>query len=157
MTEEQNEPQQETEQKSKTHRGRVKWFNPAYGHGFIYKIDEKDDEGNMKESFVYYSNINSGLGYKILTMGEYVEFEEAPCPNRKDGQLQAVNVRGINGGMLFNEYNICNNRSKIVTNYNGTMSKGNDNMYYYYNNKGGGKKGYNKGYNNKGKGKGKHM
>lgn len=47
-------------------RGRVKWFNNEKGYGFI---DYKENE----DIFVHYSAINQD-GFKILTEGQYVEF-----------------------------------------------------------------------------------
>ena len=48
-------------------RGKVKWFNPAKGYGFIGREDGTD-------VFVHYSAIQS-QGYKDLREGEEVEFE----------------------------------------------------------------------------------
>ena len=47
--------------------GRVKWFNPRKGYGFIATPDGRD-------VFVHYSNI-SGDGYRTLAEGELVTFE----------------------------------------------------------------------------------
>ena len=49
--------------------GTVKWFNDAKGYGFI-----TPDEG-VKDLFVHHSNI-TGAGFKSLTEGARVEFEE---------------------------------------------------------------------------------
>ena len=47
--------------------GKVKWFNPRKGYGFIATEDGRD-------IFVHYSSI-SGDGYKTLTEGDDVTFE----------------------------------------------------------------------------------
>ena len=50
--------------------GTVKWFNDAKGYGFI-----TPDAGG-KDVFVHFSAI-AGDGFKTLTEGAKVEFEEA--------------------------------------------------------------------------------
>ena len=47
--------------------GKVKWFNPRKGYGFIATPDGRD-------IFVRYSSI-SGDGYKTLTEGDAVTFD----------------------------------------------------------------------------------
>ena len=62
--------------------GTVKWFNDAKGYGFIAPSDGSADV------FVHHSNI-TGDGFKSLTEGDTVEFEE------RAGQKgpEAVSVR----------------------------------------------------------------
>ncbi|HOA35033.1 MAG TPA: cold-shock protein [Bacillota bacterium] len=48
-------------------QGRVKWFNPQKGYGFIEVEDGKD-------VFVHYSEIQEE-GFKTLEEGQEVEFE----------------------------------------------------------------------------------
>jgi len=48
-------------------RGKVKWFSPEKGYGFI--LGDKNEE-----VFVHYSEI-SGNGFRMLHDGEEVEFE----------------------------------------------------------------------------------
>lgn len=50
-------------------KGRVKWFDPQKGFGFI-----QTEEGN--DLFVHYTSI-SGDDYEVLEEGEEVEFEIA--------------------------------------------------------------------------------
>ena len=47
--------------------GKVKWFNPRKGYGFIATADGRD-------IFVHYSSI-SGDGYKTLVEGDAVTFD----------------------------------------------------------------------------------
>jgi CspA family cold shock protein len=47
--------------------GKVKWFNPKKGYGFISTTDGRD-------IFVHYSNISGG-GYKTLDQDEVVTFD----------------------------------------------------------------------------------
>ena len=47
--------------------GKVKWFNPRKGYGFIATADGRD-------IFVHYSSI-SGDGYKTLVEGDPVTFD----------------------------------------------------------------------------------
>jgi CspA family cold shock protein len=65
-------------------QGKVKWFNPDKGYGFIER------EGG-DDLFVHFSEIQSD-GFKTLDEGQTVEFEEATGQN---GKQQAVKVRAI--------------------------------------------------------------
>jgi len=60
--------------------GKVKWFNPRKGYGFIATDDGRD-------IFVHYSSISSN-GYKTLAEGEPVTFEIV----EGDKGLRAENV-----------------------------------------------------------------
>jgi CspA family cold shock protein len=64
-------------------RGRVKWFSPELGYGFIL-IDQD------VEVFVHHSDIQSE-GFRMLHDGEEVEFE---LHNTQRG-FQARNVRRL--------------------------------------------------------------
>jgi CspA family cold shock protein len=63
--------------------GKVKWFNPEKGYGFI----EREDGGDV---FVHFSAIQSE-GFKTLNEGDQVEFEVV------EGQRgpQAANVMKV--------------------------------------------------------------
>ena len=60
--------------------GKVKWFNPRKGYGFIATDDGRD-------IFVHYSSISSD-GYKTLTEGDPVTFDIV----EGDKGLRAENV-----------------------------------------------------------------
>jgi len=60
--------------------GKVKWFNPKKGYGFIATTDGRD-------IFVHYSNISSN-GYKTLAEGDSVTFDVV----EGDKGLRAENV-----------------------------------------------------------------
>ena len=63
-------------------QGRVKWFNPDKGFGFI----EQDDGG--PDAFVHHSEIEM-TGYRALEEGQRVSYEIAQGPKG----IQAVDVR----------------------------------------------------------------
>ena len=60
--------------------GKVKWFNPKKGYGFIATEDGRD-------IFVHYSSISGG-GYKTLAEGDTVTFDIV----QGDKGLRAENV-----------------------------------------------------------------
>lgn len=64
--------------------GKVKWFNPDKGYGFI-EVDGGDD------LFVHFSEIQ-GDGFKTLDEGQAVSFTEATGSN---GKKQATQVRAL--------------------------------------------------------------
>lgn len=64
-------------------QGKVKWFNPEKGYGFITSDDGED-------IFVHYSAI-AGQGFRSLEEGQRVEFDVAT--GRKG--LQATNVTKV--------------------------------------------------------------
>jgi cold shock CspA family protein len=90
--------------------GLTKWFNEKSGFGFIsYPYGLVGVENGTKDIFVHYSNINpiNKESYKALHMGEYVEFKISnigEISDDKEIRTQAVNVTGVGGGMLMNEY-----------------------------------------------------
>ena len=64
-------------------RGKVKWFNPEKGFGFI-------ERENAKDVFVHFSAINMD-GYKTLEEGIEVQFD---IVDGKNGD-QAANVTRV--------------------------------------------------------------
>ena len=65
--------------------GTVKWFNDSKGYGFI------TPENGSKDLFVHHSNI-AGDGYKSLTEGATVSYEERP--GTKGPEAVSVSVTG---------------------------------------------------------------
>ncbi|CAO1942620.1 unnamed protein product [Urochloa humidicola] len=70
--------------------GKVKWFNPTKGFGFITPDDGSED------LFVHQSSIKSD-GYRSLNDGEIVEFEVG---DGSDGRTTAVEVTAPGGAPL---------------------------------------------------------
>lgn len=64
--------------------GKVKWFNPDKGYGFIER------EGGA-DLFVHFSEIQ-GDGFKTLDEGQAVSFTESTGQN---GKPQATSVRAL--------------------------------------------------------------
>ena len=64
--------------------GKVKWFNPSKGFGFINRLNDETD------IFVHYSQINQ-KGYKSLNTGDNVSFVVFETKNG----LQAKDVAKI--------------------------------------------------------------
>lgn len=113
-----------TTEKTNTYIGQCKWFNDKCGYGFI----SYSTEGNLKEPnkdvFVHYSNIKpkEDSEYKILQSGEYVQFEiKELSDENNEHKEQAVNITGINGGHLFNEYR--NSLRRSLSDFNPSNNK----------------------------------
>ncbi|HZS91805.1 MAG TPA: cold shock domain-containing protein [Chloroflexota bacterium] len=64
-------------------KGRVKWFSPERGYGFI--VTEQGED-----AFVHYTGI-PGTGYRSLEQGQCVEFEITTGAKG----AQATNVRVV--------------------------------------------------------------
>ncbi len=65
-------------------QGKVKWFSPDKGYGFI----EQEGGGDL---FVHFSEIQTE-GFKSLDEGQAVSFTEA---TGKNGKQQATQVRAL--------------------------------------------------------------
>jgi cold shock CspA family protein len=77
--------------------GRVKWFNNKSGYGFITTTVD----GAEKDVFVHHSAISvSSSQYKYLVQGEYVQFNLDRLAEGSSHEVQATNVRGVQGGPL---------------------------------------------------------
>ena len=71
--------------------GKIKWFNPDKGYGFI----EQDD--NNKDVFVHWTSVE-GLGnYERMREGEPVSYEV----EQTDRGLKAVNVKRLEGESAY--------------------------------------------------------
>lgn len=63
-------------------KGKVKWFNPTKGYGFI------ESEENKKDVFVHISAVQDA-GLKTLDEGQDVRFDL----EEKGGKISAVNLQ----------------------------------------------------------------
>jgi cold shock CspA family protein len=78
--------------------GRVKWFNNKAGYGFITVTDGCRSGMDI---FVHHIDINvDNQQYKYLVQGEYVQFFLDKLAESSTHEVQAMNVRGIQGGPL---------------------------------------------------------
>ena len=66
-------------------KGKIKWFNPAKGYGFI------ENEGS-KDVFLHVSALEKA-GIETLTEGEEIEFEIG----ENKGKENAINIKKIAG------------------------------------------------------------
>lgn len=81
--------------------GRVKWFNNVSGYGFITVTDGKHSGTDV---FVHHTSIIvNNSQYKYLVQGEYVSFSLANVVKDGKDALNAVNIRGVGGGILMCE------------------------------------------------------
>ena len=84
--------------------GKVKWFNPRAGYGFITRIEDESDV------FVHHSGLKpKNECFKTLYTGEYVEMEITTDEN---GKHFASNVTGMKGCELMCERYVKNERSE---------------------------------------------
>ncbi len=100
-----------TETNNKIYKGQCKWFNDRCGYGFISYSTTDNLNNPNKDIFVHFTNISSKeeQSYKALQSGEYVQFNITSCDNKDNSDSnatreQAVNITGIDGGKLLNEY-----------------------------------------------------
>lgn len=79
-----------------THTGQVKWFNNRLGYGFIKVVSDSDSHND--DIFVHQSHVSPSVSeWRSLRQGEYVSFNISTA----DGNRQAIDVRGVNGGSLL--------------------------------------------------------
>jgi cold shock CspA family protein len=99
VTEMKETSSQETDQVK--YIGRVKWFNNVSGYGFITVTDGKHSGTDV---FMHHTSIIvNNSQYKYLVQGEYVSFSLANVVKDGKDALNAVNIRGVGGGMLMCE------------------------------------------------------
>jgi len=92
---------------SERYYGRVKWFNPKTGYGFIV-----DCYNEGKEYFSHHSKITTKQNvYKTLYEGEYVEYY---ITTESNGKELASDITGLNRGPLLCE----NENSRLNRNRN---------------------------------------
>jgi len=99
--------------------GIVKWFNNKAGFGFVTTLE---DSG--KDIFVHHTGVSVDREqYKYLVQGEYVEFDLSKSDN-SEHEWQAVNVKGVRGGLLMCETRYLNRQEREQ---NSTDDDGGDN------------------------------
>lgn len=76
--------------------GKVKWFNPSKGFGFIIPSEASSTQ---QEIFVHQTNIVSATGFRMLTEGQDVSFE---CRLDTTGRKQAFDVKLRDGSPITN-------------------------------------------------------
>lgn len=82
----------------RTFQGRVKWFNPKAGYGFITLLDSGD---GLEDVFVHHSGLKPKQEcFKTLYQGEYVELG---ILTDEHGKKFGTNVTGILGHELMCE------------------------------------------------------
>ena len=87
--------------------GIVKWFNNKAGFGFVTTLE---DSG--KDIFVHHTGVSVDREqYKYLVQGEYVEFDLSRSDN-SEHEWQAVNVKGVRGGLLMCETRYLNRQER---------------------------------------------
>ncbi len=69
--------------------GKVKWFSPRKGYGFIIRDGIEEGEEN-REIFVHYSKVEMD-GFKTLLPDLRVSFEISP--GKREGSIEANNVK----------------------------------------------------------------
>lgn len=96
--------------------GRVKWFNPRSGFGFVTRVDDDSDV------FVHHSGlVPNNECFKTLYTGEYVEME---ITTDEHGKHFASNVRGPKGGDLMCERYVKSERPPRRNNGSNTSGGG---------------------------------
>ena len=79
-------------------QGRVKWFNPKAGYGFITLLNTKEE---MEDVFVHHSGLSPQKEcFKTLYQGEYVSLT---IKTDETGKNFGTNVTGIGGNELMCE------------------------------------------------------
>ena len=90
--------------------GIVKWFNNKAGFGFVTTLE---DSG--KDIFVHHTGVSvDSEQYKYLVQGEYVEFNLSKSDN-SEHEWQAINVKGVRGGLLMCETRFLNRQEREQT------------------------------------------
>jgi CspA family cold shock protein len=74
-------------------KGRVKWFDPRKGYGFIVNQDGQD-------VFVHYTSIEQE-GFRCVKNGQTVEFEQVQTPKGLQGRKVRVLRETASREVLF--------------------------------------------------------
>ena len=80
--------------------GKVKWFNPQKGYGFITPDDGK------KDIFVHISVVERS-GISSLNENDKVSYDEA----RNNGKVSAANIKVLNDQLISNKNSSFNKRA----------------------------------------------
>ena len=80
--------------------GKVKWFNPQKGYGFITPDDGK------KDIFVHISVVEKS-GINSLNENDKVSYDEA----RNNGKVSAANIKVLNDQLISNKNSSFNKRA----------------------------------------------
>ena len=87
-----------TESTVETFQGRVKWFNPKAGYGFITLLDSSDE---TEDVFVHHSGLSPKKEcFKTLYQGEYVSLS---IMTDDKGKKFGTKVTGVSGHELMCE------------------------------------------------------
>lgn len=90
--------------------GRVKWFNPKSGFGFVTVCSEGMNKG--RDIFAHYTSLRGDpADYKYLVQGEYVDFTLGKSESERH-EVIAVDISGVMDGLLMCDTNRMNSSKR---------------------------------------------